>query len=192
MNTMHKQIFAIAVPAALMLSATVARAQTGLTVTLDPTSANVAALAATDQTLTFDATLSNTSSTPLYLNGDNFNVDFPLSVDDSAFQNAFVFPPNGVQPTLAANSSVTVPLFDVLIPAGTAAGGYNGTFEIQGGTDNSSYGLLSSSNFSIAANAGTPPVTGAVPEASPGLLLGIGLAALAGLSVRRRRVASRL
>jgi hypothetical protein len=78
--------------------------------------------------IAFDATVTNTSSATENLNGDTFNVDAPLTVDDSPFDNTSVWPL-----TLGAGDSVSGLLFNVDIPADAAQGLYTGTFDITGG-----------------------------------------------------------
>jgi hypothetical protein len=80
----------------------------------------------------FDATVINTSGGTVDLAGDSFNVDAPLIVDDSPYNNNW--------PTsLGAGDSYTGLLFNVDIPLLTAYGLYTGVFEI---TDQNHRGWL--------------------------------------------------
>ena len=160
----------------------------GLAFTLTPTTIT-AGQSAADQTFTFSGTLTNNTSSPLYLNGDLFTVDAPLSGDDTPFVSTFVFPTDSqgnptAQPSLGVGQSVTDPLFTVTLPTGTAPGTYTGLFEIQGGTTSSDYGLLASQSFTVNAAAGH---VAAVPEASSGASLAVGFVLVGGLAVAGRR-----
>ena len=76
-------------------------------------------------TVDFAATLTAPvgNSATVFLVGDNFNVDSPLVLDDSAFVNNA---PLSMDP----GNTYTGIIFSVFIPDGTAIGGYNGFFEI--------------------------------------------------------------
>ena len=178
------------IPAALLLAllpaAPSAAGPGGLAFTLHPTTIT-ANKSAADQVFTFSGTLTNDTSTPLYLNGDLFTVDSALTGDDSDFINTFVFPTDmggnpTAQPTLGVGQSITDPLFTVTLPAGTVPGTYGGLFEIQGGPTVNDYGLLASQSFTVHATSAAP-----VPEASSGASLAAGLLLIGGLAVASRR-----
>jgi len=83
-------------------------------------------------TLTFDATMTNTTGGPLNLVGDSFNLSSTpftfANVDDSAFFNNWTLAP------LAPGASFgPADLFDLTIPIGTAPGIYDGVFSLLGG-----------------------------------------------------------
>jgi hypothetical protein len=171
---------------ALLLAASCAPRTARADLLFDLSPLNLTLSAGASYTRTYSATLTNTFDFPLYLNGDFFSLDPPLSLDDSAFQNTFVTPTdmdgNPLDPpTLDANGgTLTVPIFTVSIPDTAPAGQYGGGFLIQGGASFDAFDTLASAEFTI--NLVTPS---GVPE--PGALaLGSGLAAC-GLSLLRTR-----
>ena len=187
MKLFQSIVCAAVLPLLLILAPRPGAAQTGLTVTLTPSAVNVVTPVNSAQVFTFTGTLTNNTSAALFLNADNFSLDFPLTLDDTAFQNTFVFPTDASgnllpQPALAAHSSETMALFSVTVPTGTPAGTYGGTFEIQGGAGTSDFGLLAAPTFTFSAS----PVPEASTGVSLGLLLGAGLVGGV-VSVRRRK-----
>jgi|CZKF01.1.fsa_nt_gi hypothetical protein len=129
--------------------------------------------------LTFSATVANPSDSAvvMYLNSDSFNLDSPLIMDDSPYNN------NPDFWVLNPGDSYTGVLFNVDIPSDTSPGAYMGSFFILGeidpvGTGNSgATNTLASADFDITVT----------PEPSSYLLFGTGLAVLAG-AFRRRLV----
>ncbi len=124
-------------------------------------------------TLTFIATMMNTSMQTQNLNGDGFTLPAPFTlanVNDSAF---FTNWPH----SLTANQSFgPQPLFNITIPNGTAPGPYTGTFNLLGGPGPNDQNLIGTANFQVQ-------VTGVVPEPHSGVLTLLGLG---GLVVTRR------
>ena len=128
--------------------------------------------AAPGSTVTFDATVSasSTNAAPIFLNGDSFTIDGPLTLDDSDF---FSFPLS-----LNPGDSFTGALFTVTLPADLAYGDYTGSFEILGGADGSTFGNLAATGFQIAPT----------PEPSTMLLSATGLGLLALVMYRKKGI----
>jgi hypothetical protein len=118
----------------------------------------------------FNATVTNTSADTVYLNGDNFSVDSPLTVDDSPYLSNYPL-------TLGAGASASGLLFNVDVPIGTAFGLYTGYFDITGGSDGNAGDTVGEADFDVNVT----------PEPSGWLLLGSGLAALALAKAQRRK-----
>ena len=117
----------------------------------------------------FNATVTNTSGSTVFLNADAFNVGSPLMVDDSPF---FLTPIS-----LGPSNSFTSLLFNVDVPAGTPIGVYAGSFEILGSaslTDTTT--VAGTAVFNVAAT----------PEPSSLILVLMGLAGAGGSLLRRR------
>jgi hypothetical protein len=109
-------------------------------------------------TLSFTATVTNNSGALVFLNGDDFTVNAPLTLDDSSYLNNFPL-------SLANLASYTGVLFTVKVPTGAPDGLYAGNFDITGGANGSSADVVASTNFDVAVT----------PEPSSILLLGSGL-----------------
>jgi hypothetical protein len=120
--------------------------------------------------LLFDATISapSTNKANVFLNGDDFTVSSPLTLDDTDF---FLNFPALLNP----GQSVTDVLFTVAIPSGSV-GLFPGSFTLLGGSDGTAQNILASGNFQVAAT----------PEPSTFFLIGTGLSGLAAV-IRRRR-----
>ncbi len=155
--------------AALLL----ARPASADTITLNLT--NPVQTGAGGSTLSFDATVSapGKNGGTIFLNGDDFTVPSPLTLNDDGF--FFGFPLS-----LDPGDSFSGLLFTISLPPGISAGPYLGSFSILGGADGSAQDVLATVNFTVNATAGTS----AVPEPGSLMLLGTGLA---GLVVRVRR-----
>jgi hypothetical protein len=141
----------------------------------DPLSITLAApfQSGPENVFAFIATVTNTSLTTVYLNADSFNVDAPLTVDDSPYIDNY--------PLSLSPGSYTGLLFNVDVPPGTPAGLYAGSFEIIGGGPSDFTDVAGSATFNVDVT----------PEPGSLILLLAGLTGLAGLggSLRRRRPA---
>jgi hypothetical protein len=118
-------------------------------------------------TLTFDASLTNLSTSTVFLNGDSFTTVSPsLTVSDNPFlTNA------PLSLSVSATSGPFV-IFTVTIAPGTAPGVYSlNDFTILGGLTGTDFNVLGSTNFTI-------DVVSAVPESGTLLLVGSGLLGL--------------
>jgi hypothetical protein len=121
----------------------------------------------------FDATVTNNSARTVYLNGDSFYVDSPLSVDDSPYDSYPL--------TLGPGDSYTSVLFNVDIPDATLPGLYTGDFDITGGHFNSNEEFtVGAADFNVDVTASS-----VVPEPSSILLLGAGLLVFGALAGRK-------
>jgi hypothetical protein len=130
-------------------------------------------------TVTFDATLTNLSSTDrIFLNGDSSSTSsLFLTVDDLPFLVNFPFFLN------PGESSGPFELFNVAIDAAAATGTYDfNTFSILGGFDGGSFDTLGTTSFSLTV----AEPTAAVPEPATAYLLLTGLLAVL-LLIRLRR-----
>ncbi|MCU1323233.1 MAG: putative exosortase interaction protein [Acidobacteriaceae bacterium] len=130
-------------------------------------------------TLSFFATVAapGTNGGTVYLNGDNSNLDSPLTLNDDGFFLDFPL-------SLDAGDSFSGLLFTVTLPSNIASGLYTGFFEILGGSDGGSLDTLQSVNFQV----NVAPVVSAVPEPESLMLLAAGLPGLAVLARSKRHL----
>lgn len=123
------------------------------------------------QTVTFTATVANTTTSTVFLNGDALNVAAPLIGNDTKFLLNFPL-------SLAGNQMFTAPAFDITVPANAPAGLYPGNFDILGGSSSTAQTNVGSAVFAVN-----------VPVPEPGTLgaLLVGLSGLALLLTHKRR-----
>jgi hypothetical protein len=145
------------------------RAQAQLLFTLD----NPVQAGLPGQTLTFSGTLTNSGTSEIFLNGDNFSLGGTgLTLDDTPFVDGAPF-------SLAANESFSGSLFTVAIDSSAPfpqSGA--GTFSIVGGVDDTAQDILASAPFQIGVTAPEPGALG---------LSMAGVAVLGILTARRRK-----
>lgn len=129
-------------------------------------------------TITFDATITNLSSTDtVYLNGDSSVTSSTLlTIDDTPFLFNF---PLSLDPSEASGPFA---LFNLFIDPSTPDGTYDfNSFSILGGLDSSSFDTLGAAEFSVTV--ANPTVT---PEPEPLCLLLLGFLAIGALVWRKR------
>jgi len=111
----------------------------------------------------------------IFVNGDSFSIDAPLTLDDSGLSlhfDQFYF----------AYQQDTGELFSVTLPSNVPSGTYLGSFTLLGGYSTDDQNILSTQNFSITTvNTGT-----VVPEPPTVVLFGSALLAL--FCVYRRKI----
>ena len=119
-------------------------------------------------TLTFAATLTNISTSTVFLNGDSSTTVTPgLVVSDNPFLT------NAPLSLAAGASTGPFDIFTVTIAAGTAPGIYSlNSFTILGGHDGTTLNPVGSTNFTV-------DVLSPVPEPGTLVLVGSGLVVLA-------------
>jgi hypothetical protein len=118
----------------------------------------------------FTGTLTNNTDETIYINADSFTFAIPGALDDSPFLNNA---PISLAPDQVSSD---FEMFDVMIPAGTPNGEYNGVFTVLGGSDANALDVLNTISGSFGVQV-TPE-----PAALP--FLGIALGAL--VYARRR------
>lgn len=127
---------------------------------------------------TFSGTITNTTATALYINGDNVDPLGPgLSTDDTPFYNTF-----GGNPVLLG-AGQTYSLTDLFTVTDTAAaiGTYQGQYTVYGGLDPTASNRSGFQTFSVIV-----PLA-AVPEASTSLSFAVLLAGGAAVWAAKRR-----
>jgi hypothetical protein len=126
-------------------------------------------------TLQFFGSLTNNTSSTVFINNDSFTFAIMGAADDSPF---LTFAPLSLGPNATSGSFEFI---DVTIPLAQATGTYDGTFTVIGGADDTAQNNLGTGAFHVLVNAA------AVPEPGPMLLVGIGIAVLWLSSIRSRR-----
>ena len=127
---------------------------------IDITLTETSQTATAGTTITFDATITNLSSTDtIFLNGDSSTTSSPfLTVDDAPFLTNF---PLSLDPNQASGPFA---LFNVLIDPNTPAGTYDlNLFSILGGLDGNASDTIGAADFSVT-------VVGPVLTPEPGSL----------------------
>lgn len=159
--------------AALLLLAPFAAHADNLSLVFIPSTQTVAPAG----TITFSGTITNTSNTTVFVNGDSFTgLNSLLSFDDTAFVSATPF---SLAPGTKYPVSGSANLFDITLD-GTATMGssYSGIFNILGGANQSAQDIQGNAAFTVTAAA--------VPETSTTLSFGLLLTAAGVLAVKIR------
>lgn len=94
------------------------------------------------QTITFSASITNSSGATVFLNSDSLNIAAPLTADDTKF---FLNTP----PAMASGQTVTAPIFDVTVPLGAPFGLYPGSFDILGGSTPNDFAAVGTATFAV-------------------------------------------
>jgi hypothetical protein len=123
-----------------------------------------------DQTVTFTATVTNTTAASLFLNSDALNITAPLIPDDTKFFLNFPL-------SLAAGQMVTAPVLDISVPLNAPFALYPGEFDILGGSDANAQSTIGTATFAV--NVATPE-----PETFGSAIIGLGCVIL---FLRRKR-----
>jgi hypothetical protein len=122
----------------------------------------------------FTASFTNNTNSAVFINGDNFSVGFPLTLDDTNFLNYFVFSlsaPISIGPMGTLNG---IDVFSITVDPTAMAGTYGGNFfSITGGADSSASNLLTTTDFSVVVSSAV-----ITPEPATLLLLGASLTVL--------------
>lgn len=125
-----------------------------------------------NRTLTFAATLTNTGTDTVFLNGNDFSVSgSDITLDDTKF---FMNAPL----SLNANGTWTGEIFDAIISPTAPADVYSGAFTITGGADSSTFDNLARQTFQVRV----------VPAPSGLLAVIVGIVPGVGVLLRRRRM----
>jgi hypothetical protein len=132
-------------------------------------------------TVDFFGTITNTSASTIFLNGDALNLNgISFTVTDQFFNNA----PISLAP--GANSG-DIELFDITAssPLLDPAGFYAGTYCLLGGIDGNAQDVLETSAATFSAN--TAPATSPVPEPATLTLLLTGASTLLPIAKKLRK-----
>lgn len=119
--------------------------------------------AARGQTVTFTATVLNTTSAPIFLNGDSLNVTPPLIANDTKFLLNFPL-------SLAAGAMVTAPAFDISVPSTAQSGLYSGEFDILGGANANAQTTVGTATFAVSVPVPEPGTFGSVIAGVAGVM----------------------
>ncbi len=133
-------------------------------------------------TLLFSGTLSNPTTSTVFLNGDSDTFSAPgLTLDASPFFNNA---PDSLSALNGGSDTYAGGFFSVLIGPSALPGTYAGTFSVVGGADGNAQMTVASEPFFVTVS----PSAGPVPEVSSAVSCGL-LLCLSGavLAVRRRK-----
>ena len=133
--------------------------------------------------VTFSGTITNATSSPLFINGDSLDPLVPgLTTDDTPFSNSFL---GGAPVLLGAGQTYALTNLFTVTDTAAAVGTYPGQFSVYGGTALDSTDQSGFQTFTVQVPQA--PVPEASTSASFALLLAGGALVIA---VRRRKSAS--
>lgn len=163
--------------AGAMLAGTAAKADP-ITITLTDAFLTVTA----GDTVIFDATTTNTTSSWVYLNGAQANLDSPLSPSDVDYVDYFYnnFPFYLTESGDPADTFGPADIFSVTVPSGTPNGVYAGEFDILGGPTSADLNVVGTVDFDVQVTG-----TATTPEPNSFLLMGTGLLLLGAVAGRK-------
>jgi len=165
-RTLRRTSLLFALPAAILLSAPVMRADSIVAVLTRPVI--YPSPGSTDE-FTGTITAPATNSATIYLNGDTLNAPSPFTGDESPFVNSFLLGHFALNP----GDTFSGAFFDIGVPL-SARGDFIGSFDIQGGSELNDLNLLATLQYQVS-----------VPEPGSLVLLSLSLTGVIGAARRK-------
>jgi hypothetical protein len=104
----------------------------------------------------FKVTITNTTSSTIFLTGARGSAPAPLSIDVSLFG---IYLQENSPGSLGPGQSLRTDAFTIDVPSSVSPGSYEGTFGVLGGANQSAGDLLGSANFQLVVSVGVAPQT---------------------------------